>query len=76
MEVTKEYTIDGVVVHKTDKQISQFDIYEPIADFDDRTLYFVNRTTGKVHHVMTIEADYGQCVGYVSDWDVKTIDKG
>ena len=70
-----KYIINGEIVNKSTYTLDKYDVYETITtgDITDLTLYFVDRGTGECNHVLSVGADMGQGVGYISDWSLEEI---
>lgn len=71
IKIEKNYTLEGLIVFKTEKKLLGHDIYQLEADKYDYgiTLYVVNSKM-EVISTIRVEADCAKNIGFVSDWNV------
>lgn len=71
MELQKNFTIQGKVVHHVGRVGKSVDVYTPEDDDLDITFFFVQ--DGKVTHTLDVEAEMGQGTGFISGYEIKEV---
>ena len=69
-KLEQNFTINGEVVVPTGKKLGIYNIYEASQDNEDELILYFVKDNGDVVDKLTVEADYGQACGYVSEWRV------